>query len=65
MIIECSNCKKRYKIQEDRLQEGRIFNFSCKNCSAKIHLDLSKTPVKTESLPVSETGQKDLKDEIL
>lgn len=65
MIIECSNCKKRYKIQADRLQQGRVFNLNCKNCSAKIRLDLRKTPLKKESPPVSETSRKGLKDKIL
>lgn len=40
MIIECSNCKKKYKIQEDRLPKGKIIAFPCKNCGDKFRLDL-------------------------
>ena len=40
MIIECSNCQKKYKIQEDRLPKGKIIAFPCKNCGDKFRLDL-------------------------
>ena len=40
MIIECSNCKKKFKIQDDRLPAGKIVAFPCKNCGHKFRLDL-------------------------
>ncbi len=44
MIIECSNCKKKFKIQEDRLPKGKIVAFPCKNCGEKFRLDLRTGP---------------------
>ena len=80
MIIECSNCKKKFKLQEDRLPEGKIVTFSCKNCGEKFRLDFrnglsineksnGSEPNDTESAPnhpsEKETDDEGLKDKIL
>jgi predicted nucleic acid-binding Zn-ribbon protein len=80
MIIECSNCGKKFKIQEDRLPKGKIIAFPCKNCGDKFRLDLrngqilnekpnESEPSHTDSAPnpqpENETDDKDLKDKIL
>ena len=80
MIIECSNCKKKFKIQEDRLPKGKIVTFPCKNCGEKFRLDLrigqiinekptgsepSDTDFVPDPQPENETDNKGLKDRIL
>ena len=40
MKIECSNCKKRYSIPDDRLPVGKLASLTCKNCGTKILVDL-------------------------
>ncbi len=80
MIIECSNCKKRFKIQEDRLPKGKIVAFPCKNCGDKFRLDLRTDQLLNEESngsescdtdlspgpkPENETGINGLKDKIL
>ena len=80
MIIECSKCNKKFKIQEDRLPEGKIVSFPCKNCGEKFRLDLrSRKPIDEKSNrskpsgaelapdPQTENGPEktDLKDRIL
>jgi HD-like signal output (HDOD) protein len=80
MIIECSNCNKKFKIQEDRLPEGKIATFPCKNCGEKFRLDLrtgqkineksnGSKPNETDLVPNSqaekETDDTGLKDKIL
>jgi len=79
MIIECSNCTKKFKILDDRLPKGKIVAFPCKNCGEKIRLDLrtgqiineksnrfepSDTDLAPNPQPVSETDDKSLKDKI-
>ena len=50
MIIECSKCNKKFKIQEDRLPEGKVVTFPCKNCGEKFRLDLrSRQPIDENS----------------
>jgi putative nucleotidyltransferase with HDIG domain len=78
MIIECSNCTKKFKIQEDRLPKGKIVAFPCKNCGEKFQLDFrtgqiineksnrfepSDTDLAPNPQPV--TDDKSLKDKIL
>jgi putative nucleotidyltransferase with HDIG domain len=80
MIIECSNCGKKFKILEDRLPKGKIIAFPCKNCGDKFRLDLrtgqiinerpngskpSDTDLTPNSQPENEADDKGLKDEIL
>ncbi len=80
MIIECSNCTKKFKILDDRLPKGKIVAFPCKNCGEKIRLDLrtgqiineksnrfepSDTNLAPNPQPVNETDDKSLKDKIL
>jgi putative nucleotidyltransferase with HDIG domain len=80
MIIECSNCGKKFKIQEDRLPKGKIIAFPCKNCGDKFRLDLrngqivndksnefepSHTDLAPNPQPENETDDKGLKDKIL
>jgi putative nucleotidyltransferase with HDIG domain len=80
MIIECSNCEKKFKIQEDRLPEGKIVAFPCKNCGEKFRLDLrtgqrinekangsepSDTDLAANHQPDNETDDNGLKDKIL
>jgi putative nucleotidyltransferase with HDIG domain len=81
MIIECSNCTKKFKIQEDRLPQDKIVAFTCKNCGGKIRLDLrigqtinepSNEPApsstklaQTPPLTAAEAEQEKLKDKIL
>ncbi|MGD9358036.1 MAG: HDOD domain-containing protein [Desulfobacterales bacterium] len=81
MIIECSNCTKKFKIQEDRLPQDKIVAFPCKNCGEKIRLDLrigqtvnepSNEPdpgsaklAQTPPQTAAETEQEKLKDKIL
>ena len=80
MIIECSNCTKKFKIQEDRLPKGKIVAFPCKNCGEKFRLDLrtgqiineksngsepSNTDLAPNHPPENETADKGLKDKIL
>ena len=48
MIIECSSCKKKFKIQEDRLPKGKIVSFPCKNCGEKFRLDLRTEQILNE-----------------
>ena len=48
MIIDCSNCKKKFKIQEDRLPKDKIVAFPCKNCGDKFHLDLRTGQINSE-----------------
>jgi putative nucleotidyltransferase with HDIG domain len=80
MIIGCSNCGKKFKIQEDRLPKGKIIAFPCKNCGDKFRLDLrngqilneksnesepSHTDLAPNPQPENETDDKGLKDKIL
>ena len=81
MIIECSNCTKKFKIQEDRLPQDKIVAFPCKNCGEKIRLDLrightinepSNEPgpgsaklAQTPPLKTAEGDEEELKDKIL
>ncbi len=80
MIIECSNCTKTFKIQEDRLPKGKIITFPCKNCGEKFRLDLrteqiinekssGSGPIDAGLAPIPQTGNetddKDLKAKIL
>jgi putative nucleotidyltransferase with HDIG domain len=80
MIIECSNCEKKFKIQEDRLPKGKIVAFPCKNCGEKFRLDLrtgqiingksngsepSDTDLAPNPQPENETDDKVLRDKIL
>jgi len=80
MIIECSNCKKKFKIQESQLPKGQIVAFPCKNCGEKFRLDLRIGPIINEKSngselsdtdlapnpqPENETNNKDLRDKIL
>jgi len=80
MIIECSNCTKKFKIEEDRLPQDKIVAFPCKNCGEKFRLDLrtgqpinekSKKPgpsgAKLAQTPLTadETDEKGLKDKII
>ncbi len=80
MIIECSNCSKKFKIQGDRLPQGKIVTFPCKNCGEKFRLDLrpgqiineksnrfepSDTDLAPNPQPVNETDDKSLKNKIL
>ena len=59
MIIECSNCEKKFKIQEDRLPKGKIVTFPCKNCGEKFRLDLRTEPMLNEPPNGSEPGETD------
>ncbi len=80
MIIVCSNCTKKFKIQEDRLPKDKIVAFPCKNCGEKFRLDLrtgqiineksngselSGTNLAPTSPTANETDDKGLKDKIL
>jgi len=80
MIIECSSCNKKFKIQKDRLPEGKIAFFYCKNCGEKFRLDLRTgqrideksngseyrhTDLAQNPQPEKETDDKGLKDKIL
>ena len=80
MIIECSNCKKKFKIQADRLPKDKIVAFPCKNCGEKLRLDLrtghiineksnGSEPSDTDSAPKpqpeNETDVTGLRDKIL
>lgn len=80
MIIECSNCKKKFKIQEDRLPKDKIVAFPCKNCGEKLRLDLRTGQIINEKSnglepndtdlvpnfqPEKETDDKGLRDKIL
>ena len=67
MIIECSNCIKTFKIQEDRLPKGKIVTFPCNNCGEKFRLDLRSEqiinekangsgPIDTDLAPIFQTG---------
>ena len=60
MIIECSNCKKKFKIQEDRLPKGKIIAFPCKNCGDKFRLDLRTDPSPNEDPNSFEASNMDL-----
>ena len=60
MIIECSNCKKKFKIQEDRLPKGKIVAFPCKNCGEKFRLDLRSGQIINEKSNESESKVTDL-----
>jgi putative nucleotidyltransferase with HDIG domain len=40
MIIECSKCEKKFKLEENKLPKGKIITFPCKNCGEKFRLDL-------------------------
>ena len=59
MIIECSNCKKKFKIQEDRLPKDKVVAFTCKNCGDKIRLDLRTEQVDNEKSSESESHHRD------
>jgi HD-like signal output (HDOD) protein len=80
MIIECSNCTKKFKIQEERLPKGKIVAFPCKNCGEKFRLDLrtgqiineksngsdpSDTDLASNHQPENDTADNGLKDKIL
>jgi putative nucleotidyltransferase with HDIG domain len=80
MIIECSNCEKKFKIQKDRLPKDKIVAFPCKNCGEKFRLDLrtgqiineksnrsepSDTDLAPNPPPDSDTNHKGLRDTIL
>ena len=80
MKIECSSCQKCYTISEDRLPDGKIASFICKNCGTKFALDLrniaateapSNDPKEAKSGSSAEQKQnndsieKNLKDKIL
>jgi putative nucleotidyltransferase with HDIG domain len=80
MIIECSLCAKKFKIQEDRLPKGKIVTFPCKNCGDNFRLDLrtektigeksngfapGDTDSAANSQAVNDTDDKSLKDQIL
>jgi len=80
MKIECSKCKKLYNIPDERLPEGKIASFSCKNCGTKIRLDLRKNNSgieKSDDLKLTkpyssseqkknnDPGENSLKDKIL
>ena len=60
MIIECSNCEKKFKIQEDRLPKGKIAAFPCKNCGEKFRLDLRIGPIINEKSNGSEPNDTEL-----
>ena len=49
MIIECSNCEKKFKIEETKLPQGKIITFPCKNCGEKFRLDLRTELTPNES----------------
>ena len=49
MIIECSNCEKKFKVPDDRLPKGKIVTFPCKNCGEKFRLDLRTGQTLNES----------------
>ena len=59
MIIECSNCKKKYKIQEDGLPKGKIVTFPCKNCGDKFRLDLRAGQIDDEKPTGSDSSAPD------
>ena len=40
MKFECSDCQKRYQIQDERLPKDKLIKITCKNCGAIIQLDL-------------------------
>ena len=80
MIIKCSSCEKKFKIQEDRLPQGKIVAFPCKNCGEKFRIDLrtgqeinqvnngsvpSDTDLAAKHHPDHETANDGLKDKIL
>jgi putative nucleotidyltransferase with HDIG domain len=80
MIIECSNCEKKFKIQEDKLPKGKVVTFPCKNCGEKFRLDLrteqrndqqsngteaSDTDSAPNSNPENESDDTGLTDKIL
>ena len=80
MVIECSNCNKKFKVQEDRLPKGKIVTFPCKNCGEKFRLDLRVGQIVNEKStgsepndgaitsnlqPENEIDDKGLKDRIL
>jgi hypothetical protein len=59
MKIECSKCQKLYNIPNDRLPEGKVASFSCKNCGTKIRLDLRKrnfNEAKSNDLKPAKSG---------
>jgi len=58
MVIECSNCNKKFKIQEDRLPKGKIVTFPCKNCGEKFRFDLRIGQVINEKSTDSEPNDK-------
>ena len=60
MIIECSNCNKKFKIQEERLPEGKIVTFPCKNCGEKFRLDLRPGQTIGENATDSKPSSADL-----
>ena len=60
MIIECANCKKKFKIQEDQLPKGKIVTFLCKNCGEKFRLDLRIGQIIHEKSVGSEPSDTDL-----
>ncbi len=49
MIIECSKCEKKFKIEENNLPKGKIITFPCKNCGEKFRLDLRAGQTLNES----------------
>ncbi len=80
MIIECSHCKKKFKIQKDRLPKSKIVAFPCKNCGEKFRLDCRTGRIIDEKSkesgsndinlapnpqPGNETDDKGLKEKIL
>jgi putative nucleotidyltransferase with HDIG domain len=54
MKFKCSRCQHLYKIQKDKLPKDKVAVFKCKNCGAKLQLDLrpdhSKEKDKKENL---------------
>ncbi len=59
MIIECSNCRKRFKIQEERLPKDKIVAFPCKNCGHKIRVDLRDGRFSEHTSKITDASRRD------
>ena len=69
MKIVCPDCRKVYKVREERLPKGKIVGFNCQSCRTKINFDrqsgqFEKNVASSEKEPVKDDGRA-LKDKIL
>jgi len=59
MKVECSNCKKEYKIPDEKLPVGKKFAVQCPACKNRIVIDLRSQPKHKESLQQSQPVEKE------